>query len=111
MHIGAHTETSFGVHAAAWVSSYDFDSNEDWKAHFRNVELPAGSAADAALLKVKAKWYKKNVVGAPCNPLLAFQTCCQHTLFNTAVDCIPQSCCRHRDSELACMQPGVLHKA
>eukprot|EP00878_Enallax_costatus_P027332 GHUV01029408.1.p2 GENE.GHUV01029408.1~~GHUV01029408.1.p2 ORF type:complete len:150 (+),score=61.53 GHUV01029408.1:456-905(+) len=42
-------------------NAYDFDSNDDWKSHLRNVELPAGSAASAALQKVKAKWYKKNV--------------------------------------------------
>eukprot|EP00775_Hariotina_reticulata_P011721 gene11721-11865_t len=40
--------------------SFDFDSSEEWRAHLRNVELPA-SATDVALVKVKAKWYKKVV--------------------------------------------------
>jgi hypothetical protein len=43
--------------------AFDFDSNEEWRAHLRNVELPA-SATDVALLKVKAKWYKKVVVSS-----------------------------------------------
>lgn len=39
---------------------FNFDSDEGWKAYLRNVELPAGDH-EAALLKVKAKWYKRNV--------------------------------------------------
>ncbi|WIA08223.1 hypothetical protein OEZ85_007671 [Tetradesmus obliquus] len=40
--------------------AFEFDGNEEWKAHLRNVELPAGNP-EAALLKVKSKWYKKTV--------------------------------------------------
>ncbi|KAF6258106.1 hypothetical protein COO60DRAFT_1701483 [Scenedesmus sp. NREL 46B-D3] len=40
--------------------AFDFEGSKEWKAHLRNVELPPGNP-EAALLKVKAKWYRKNV--------------------------------------------------
>jgi hypothetical protein len=42
---------------------FDFDKSDEFKAYMRNVELPPG---DKALLKVKAKWYKRLVVSKHC---------------------------------------------
>lgn len=42
--------------------SYDFESNDEWHAYLRSVEIPAGADNTAALRKLKAKWYKRNVV-------------------------------------------------
>jgi hypothetical protein len=42
--------------------AFSFDKDSRWEAYLQNIELP-GTNADAALLRVKAKWYKKNVVG------------------------------------------------
>lgn len=40
---------------------YDFENNENWKAYLRSVELPLARELDEATLRVKARWYKKNV--------------------------------------------------
>jgi hypothetical protein len=37
---------------------YDFDGDAEWRAHLSRVEIPAAAPA-AALLKVKAKWWKR----------------------------------------------------
>ncbi|EFJ48406.1 hypothetical protein VOLCADRAFT_91054 [Volvox carteri f. nagariensis] len=39
---------------------YDFHNDENWKAYIRSVELPARDAEEA-MLRVKARWYKKNI--------------------------------------------------
>jgi hypothetical protein len=46
---------------------FDFDNNLDYKAYLRIVELPA-TGGQAALIKVQARWYKRNVVGSQQNP-------------------------------------------
>lgn len=40
--------------------AFDWDGDERWKAYVRNIELP-GTDAAAAMLKVKAKWYKREI--------------------------------------------------
>jgi hypothetical protein len=59
---------------------FDFDKSDEYKAYMRNVELPPG---DKALLKVKAKWYKRTVVGLDstaccCPPLSHIRTSAAH---------------------------------
>ncbi|GLI67929.1 hypothetical protein VaNZ11_012256 [Volvox africanus] len=39
---------------------YKFDTDEKWNSYIRTVELP-GRNAEEAMLRVKARWYKKNV--------------------------------------------------
>lgn len=43
-------------------NSFDFESDRGWLAHRANIELPSTNEAQA-LLKVKAKWFKRTQVG------------------------------------------------
>lgn len=55
--------------------AYDFDSNEEWQAYLRTVEISgSGSGAEAALRKLKAKWYKRTVVCAIPRAALHYPT-------------------------------------
>lgn len=44
---------------------FDFDSNDRWNAYKGNLEIPAGKSVEQTLNKVKAKWYKREIV-SPC---------------------------------------------
>ncbi|GIL90993.1 hypothetical protein Vretimale_17046 [Volvox reticuliferus] len=39
---------------------YNFETNEKWNSYIRSIELP-GRNVDEAMLRVKARWYKKNI--------------------------------------------------
>ena len=41
--------------------TYDFESDENWKAYARNVEIPPGADEKSAMEKVRMKWYDKNI--------------------------------------------------
>jgi hypothetical protein len=46
--------------------AFDFEGSAAWQAHLcHSIELPASASANAAaLLRVKAKWFKKAVVSS-----------------------------------------------
>ena len=41
---------------------FDFEANTQWRQFRANLEIPMGTDMDAALLKLRAKWYKRHVV-------------------------------------------------
>ncbi len=41
--------------------TYEFDGDEKWLAYLNNVEI-IGTDREAAISKLKAKWYKRNIV-------------------------------------------------
>ena len=47
--------------AGVTLENYPFEADEEWKAHERNVELPADGDQEVLMQKVKAKWYDQNI--------------------------------------------------
>lgn len=46
---------------ACTYETYPFDHDPNWEAYARNVEIPEGTDRQAALEKVRQKWYHNNI--------------------------------------------------
>ncbi|KDD77086.1 hypothetical protein H632_c23p2 [Helicosporidium sp. ATCC 50920] len=50
---------------------FDFANNDEWNHYMNRLEIPAGR--ESALERIKAKWYKANVVAIVLTAILALQ--------------------------------------
>jgi hypothetical protein len=46
---------------AITAENYPFERDENWRAYERNVEIPAGVDREAAMAKIRAKWFEAHI--------------------------------------------------